>query len=42
MKPQSSKIPPVGDEAYVYDKNGNMIEDTERRFTAAVRVSDAA
>ena len=32
MKQQSSKIPSVGDEAYVYDKNGNMIEDKYKKI----------
>ena len=32
MKQQSSKIPPVGDEAYVYDKNGNMVEDKYKKI----------
>ena len=31
-KQQSSKIPSVGDEAYVYDKNGNMIEDKYKKI----------
>ena len=32
MKKQSSKMPSVGDEAYVYDKNGNMIEDKYKKI----------
>ena len=32
MKQQSSKTPPVGDGAYVYDKNGNMIEDKYKKI----------
>ena len=32
MKQQSSKIPSVGDEAYVYDKNGNMVEDKYKKI----------
>ena len=32
MKQQSSKILSVGDEAYVYDKNGNMIEDKYKKI----------
>ena len=32
MKQQSSKAPSVGDEAYVYDKNGNMVEDKYKKI----------